>query len=542
MDGRAYVNKQGTGYATTLGDSQAIDNLGKSALLAQKSASKASSKDSGFDTKGVWHYYSGAVKEAVNKWYDSSADLVTKKGINDIWNTSDKDAIAKQIEAGDLRAGIENIKQAETLYNKAIADIGTRGDKYTDDYIQAVMDFPKQTSFEQIASGQWQFPVAKFKEPVTVYNNFLVAGYKKLKADNPNGIPTDESLANHTLLYFQSPEYEGDSRAVKQQFARLTDDDKKKFQAIAENQGLPEPWMGLAMDNLKKTFDTRSVNMTELAIEYAKKAPLEDVDWKRGEEGITKYGSKKQLSSDAKDYPEKMARSHFVANPDQLKDEGAMKQLGVSMDIPIAEREKEAIKAFAKDIRNSVSTKTSSGTIIGDGSGMTKEDETKNFSDWWKSVTSGNPLLSEHAANWLFGDNINGKISGAKIVKGGELDFVNDLKSDPIFPVISNVANESSFMKITYDNHKEASQAQEKSLKLMIATYGADDPLVQSLQSFYQKNSDGRTVYVEMKEENVQIFKELHRASANKKKEGYKFGFDQSTPNTNTTGRREIKH
>jgi hypothetical protein len=515
MDGRAYTGTQGTGLATVLGDSQAIDNLAKGNLIA-KSGQGQKKKGAGFNTDEVWHYYTGATNNAINKWYDNTAKLMTEEGIEDIWESSNPKAVQQQIAAGKLRAGIDNIKQAQSMYLEATKDIGTRGDEYTEEYKDAVVNFPKSVSFEQMVSGQFDFPVAKFKEPVTVYNNFVVKGAARLKKEYGDEYIPDEAYRNEVFGYFDSPENKTNERAIKQMLVNVSDNDRRELARIKEDQGFDEMWQALAFKNLKAQHHFKSQNASEIAAKISGELPTDDTEWKTKEEGVTIAGSRKGLTDKGRKLAEKSAKSFFATNAYSLKDEGFMDQLGVDMNQSIAGREKDAIAALTKMAIDYVPTETSSERLEGDGSGMTKEERTQNFDDWYADLTSSDGKLSTHAANWLFGKNIMGKVRSAKVV-----DY-----DDPASSVIKDLNLGQGFsnmrmMEVVYDNTKEAEAAKEKSLKLMRDS-GAGDEAIDKLAEYYDNKASGRRAFIPITEETRQVFKEVHRGSAYNKKEPYK--------------------
>jgi hypothetical protein len=291
MDGSVYKGNQGTGYATTFGNSQALDTLANQNYLKAQKSKSGKTKGIDFDTDGVWHYYSGQAQQEIDDWYNKTAQIQIDEGIDDPWNTSNKKAINQQIEAGRIKAGLENVKQAQEAYNNAMKDIAVRGDEYDPEYIEAVKNFPLQTNFETIKQGNFQFPFPRFKEPTNIHNNFLVAEYKRLREETEGEIPTDAALQNSVNAYFTAPEHQNDYRGLKQQYAKMTDEDKKIIKGIKDDQGFAEDWQALAYYNLRSMFYEKNRNAQLDAAKLAEDViPIDIRKWKTGESGSLNQG------------------------------------------------------------------------------------------------------------------------------------------------------------------------------------------------------------------------------------------------------------
>lgn len=523
MDGRSYKGNQGTGYATVLGESKSLTNLIKPKTKVTKKKSS-----SGHEPEEVWHYFTGEMNTARNKWADEGAKIMTDEGIDDIWTSSNPKAIKQQVSAANLKTSENNINQAQDLYVTALKSISTRGDEFTEDYIKAVRDFPLR-GFDVLASGKWQFPVAQFKEPITNYNDFLVTGVNKLKKELDGKPPSDADLINLQQTYYNSPENEQNARSVKQRFVALTDKDKKRFEASAQRLGL-KPWEALAVNDAREQFVYKQRSSAADASELARSTPVSDIQWTKKENGVTKSGTRRGLDKKGIAQTKKQAKSYFSANSFLLNDENYMDQLGVDFNIPIAEREILAIAKLAKEIELSANTLVKSSETRDKDSGLSREENTKSFSEWWSHLNStGNDELRQHAAKWMFGDSKQGKVSNARVIPISEYQWQLDWAKDFTQPV--EVILPGNALEIEYDSPKEAKQGKEKALKAILAmnkdsfsdeTKAAHEQLIK----YYEGEAGGNTVAYPLTNEFKQVFKELHNASSSKKKSGYKSEID----------------
>lgn len=519
MDGQAYKGHQGVGYATVFGDSNAINALALTAAAKSKASKKAGK---GLEPSEVWHYYSGAMEQAWNNWADEGSKIMTEHGIDDVWNSSHPAAIKHRTDSSHLMTSEKNINQAQVLYDKAVQNISKSADKFTPEYIEKVKNFPL-IPFDQISSGQYQFPVASFKEPVSVYNDFLVKSHNRLEKELEGKAPTDENLILATETYFNSPENAVNARAVKQRFFKLTPESKKYFEAEAERYGYDksDAWKSLAIYDLRNMGVTKPVDIGEVALNYATTGPKSDSKTTTKEAGVLKSRSYKTLKKGAEN---ELAQSHFAANMYQLNDQSAMAQLGVPMGLPIAERLQKATKALAEKIRARASTEYEGKDTKDMDSGLTEEQTTKSFNTWWSELNSGDDAVKQHAAKWLFGKDKTGRVVDAAVsgVLTGEA-FVSDVAPEDIKigPVV----------EINYKSIPKADAAKANALKelkkLSESQLSPESQIAyEQLIEFYESKSEGTTVVYPLNDEFKQVFKELHNQSSSSKKLGYKSEID----------------
>ena len=150
--GQVYTGKQGNQLATVLGPSRSLGVY--EGALAKRQADKA--KDAADFSKGamdikpeeVWHYFSSDLSKTWEGWMSKGAQMMDK---GNPWKRSDKDAVQWQIEGARIKAANENVKQAKALWDKAMGDINTRGDEYTDEYKESVRNFAQNNPLLQIS-------------------------------------------------------------------------------------------------------------------------------------------------------------------------------------------------------------------------------------------------------------------------------------------------------------------------------------------------------------------------------------------------------
>lgn len=534
--GQVYKGKQGIQYATVLDSLK--PTMAMAEMLRTQQAAKAANKDAGnkmtleFKPEEVWHYYSAEANQRFEGWAKKGAALMTQKQIPNLWNSTDPDAVNWQLEGAKLKAGYDNINQAKKLWDESMKDIGTRGDKYEDSYLDGVKNFATYNGYEKIASGQFNFPQAKFKEPSQLYARFLTTDANNFKKDLNGVPPTDAQLWERTVMYFGAPEHQSDVKAAAQMYQNLTPEAQKAYKAKAEIMGIEDaPHMALAFESYKAQFVDTPRNVMDDALAYAEKAPKSTTaSSKEDVSGVTKSSSATQLSN--KDYPRDVAVSHFNEKAYLLDDEKYMASLGVPFDVPRAERYELATKAFAERVKENITRKVESG-LSRAGSGFSTEETDKNFDNWYTRLTSPDKTAANEAANWLYG-GVGAEKQG--LVKAE----VMELPSSALYgqPGMSGVLPSGTKVKVVaayFKSEAEAQKAREDLYNYSTDTSKMspeDKKVYDDMMTGLKKQERGTRVLFPVTKESIQVIKELHRNTAQKKKALYEQGYkdDMNAP------------
>lgn len=520
-EGTAYRGRQGTGFATVLGPSRYAEDLVARQQAAMEGKAKeragAVSKMQEVKPDEVWHYYSAEANNRWEKWMQKGAELMTDKGIDNPWKSSDPTAVQWQIEGARLKQGVDNIKQAQDLYNKSMDAIAVRGDKYDEGYIKSVSEFPKQYSFDDVASGKFEFPKASFKDPGEYYSKFLIKDSKALKESLPQGTPpTDAQLLGRVQMFFQSPDNEAERTSAMQMYDALPQPLKDKYISIAERKGLDEPWQALSYENYRAQFMAAPSNVMDDVMKYAKVAPKDYNKWvKEDTSGVTRAGAAERLAN--KDYPAVAAKSHFNEKSYLLDDEGYMDSLGVDINQPRAQRRAAAEKAFAAQVLANTPLRTES-SLTREGDGLGEKELQDSWNVWRQRIGGEDPVEANEAANWLFASN-------------DPLGSGNVSKAQVVMPSLAQRAavggGPVKLIAVTYTDDKSAKTAREKVLKEKMwgapEDAGPDQQAAwEQLISTYEQRYGGNTVIFAITPENEQRLKELHDRSARMRKQEYK--------------------
>lgn len=514
--GTVYRGQQGTGYATVLDTSileraYQLDAAGRASKAKERADVQKSMEDAA--PKEVWHYYSAEVQRKYKEWLEEGAGLMTRKNINNPWASDDTDAVKWQIKGAELRRTVDNINQAKGLYDKAMSDIGTRGDSYDDDYKKSVENFAKDNPFDKIASGQYDFPQAKFKDASKLYDRFFVADAQDLKNNLGEGqLPSQGVVMERVNTFFSVPENEPEKQAAQEMFASLTPDQKDKYTAKAELLGVDdEPWKALAYENYKARFVPQPRNLANDALEYAKSAPKNIASWsKEDASGMTVGGAAEKLSN--VNYPKLAAKSHFTEYSYLLDDEAYMNQLGVPMDVPRAKRREQAEKALAQVIKQNITQETSS-TVSRQGQGLGDEEIKSNFDQWRKDIGSYDPTVATQAAKWLYAN----KSTFGEVTEAGV----------KIEPNVRPPFKTNRWLVLRYENEKEANNFKSKFYSEAIqGTSGLDPSQTSALKEamdFYQEKSGPNVIAIPVQPEYEQVLKRIHDQTARANKTLYEF-------------------
>jgi len=391
MNFNAYKNDQGDGYATVLkpfGLEAMMANRGREAKAKAEAQADFGKGVMGVKPEETWHYYSAGITKSWEDWVNRGAKIMTTKSIDDPWKSTDPDAIQWQIDGAKIKAGNENIKQAQTAYDKAMQDIAVRGKDYTPEYLEAVKNFPTK-SIEELLSGQYDFPQAEFKNPAQITDKLFVKRKEQILKNQPDGyVPSDKEIKGELENFFTLPENAPEVASFKQIYNSLPQTEKDKYQAQAELAGFDEGWQGVAMDQFKSQFKMTSINLMSEATTLAKSANMAKAETSYEDMSGVTIGKGSMTFADKK-YPEKSAKSLFEAKPYLLNDEGTMSQLGISMTVPFEKRQVLAEKAMAKMIRDNQPKDFSSSTSRA-AQGASKKETDASYDKWRTDIGMGN--------------------------------------------------------------------------------------------------------------------------------------------------------
>jgi hypothetical protein len=550
-----YTNDQGKGLATTFQTTAwaqlALQNRRAEGAARAQQRKSSIDKMTEFKPQDVWHYFSADAQKAFEGWVQSGAEIMADQGISDLWSSPNPEAIKWQLQGARLKQAQSNISQAQKNYEEAIKDIGTRGDKYSEEYIQAVKDFPVNTSFDKIVSGEFNFPVAKFNDPGSIYQNFFVQGINELKGATDGDVVPDGQFVEKTKLFFAAPENKAEVRAAQQLFGDLPEPVQTEYKSLAERKGLEFGWQAYMYDGLKKQYAPPTMDITASAVDAGRLAPTDFTKWtKEDTKQVTKGGEVTKLADS--DYPIRRAKGFFGKNAYLLDDEDAMASLGVSMDVPRNERRVQAEAAYAEIVRDNIpERRVSSLTRGGTGSGFGDDEIMGSYDKWRAQLESNDQRLANEAANYLFGIK---SPDGASAVIGSHVkDFSPSgipagdrklMRLDPdmnIRVVAVQYKDEQSAQKAKEKYYKELGGGEALQGEAIIETgQGAEPDGNKQLLDYYDKLSTGSVVYYPLKVEQEQVLKQLHREAV--KEQGALFsptGYKYDKPKT-PAAKREI--
>lgn len=530
--GTAYSGQQGNQLATVI---RPNNNLATYEAFLAKDKKKKEADAANF-AKGAlevkpeetWHYFSSDLQKTWEGWFNKGAELMPG---GDPWKRSDKAAIDWQIEGSRIKAANTNVKQAKALWDKAMGDINTRGDEYTDEYKAQVRDFAVNNPLDKIMSGQFNFPQAEFKNPSTIHQDFLVGGLANVeKAAGKDAVPTDADFNNYTVSYFSTPEAEKNVTAAKQMFGKLSPADQNAY--ITKAQNTPgfkgEGWMAYMNDQLQNRYKKPELDIAQEAIDRAADAPLSERSSSTEDMSqITTSSSRTYLSNKA--YPQEQATSFFTKNSWAVSEPKYAEQLGVDPNLPLEERRKKMIAAMAKQIEKNIETKSEFGiSRAGTGNASDKE-RIGNYDVWRKNLTSADRGTSTEAANWLVqGLGFSKAQVSSAFVSTNDYDINEGAKRAYDQYRAGKPASSDKFkvLQIVFKNPAEMEAAKEKMYKELDAA----DPRIEAkdrknytdLMDYYRKEgSYGSVLKVPIVQENEQILKRIHGQTVKETKELY---------------------
>lgn len=536
--GQVYQNQQGTGLGTVVGPSVAVREALKRAderrAAAGKSRADAISRMQEFKPEEVWHYYSGESSSRWEEWVENGANIMTSKGISDPWKSTDPEAIKWQIEGARLKTANANINQAQSLWQEAMKDIGTRGDQYTDEYLNKVRSFPAEYTWDEIASGDFDFPPAEFKNPAKLFSKFYNDEANALKSELGDGVvPTDDQIKKRVGVFFGDPENQAELASVRQLYRSLPAAEQNEVIAQAEILGYQDsPWLAIAHSNFASRFEYKPRDVIEDVQKYASMAEVEAVGYTfEDTKGVTKRSDKERLADEK--FPDRASRAFFNRNPHLLNDESYMGQLGIDMSKPIAQRKIAAQNAFAQQIRDAKALNVSTSTTR-EGSGIGDEETRASYDDWRRDIGGGDRVIANQAAKFLFGsDQFAG---GGEVVSANVMDVSRDALIRKVIPG-DDIPNDLRIVVVNYGDEKTANRAKEKLYRTSIdgtpggmigAAPAEQKESYQKLLDHYQEKSTGTTVEFPVTAENEHVLKALHdeavkRSGSRYERIGYRY-------------------
>lgn len=525
--GQVYTGQQGNQLATVLGPSRALASY--EGYAAKKAADKA--KDAADLSKGMmdikpeetWHFYSSDQQRAWEGWVNKGAEMMPK---GNPFKRYDKDAIQWQIEGSRLKAANENIKQAKALWDKAMGDINSRGDEYTDEYKEKVKNFAANNPLDVIASGKFDFPQAEFKNPSTIHQDYMVNGLGNLEKAAGDNVLTDRDFNNYSISYFSTPEAEKNVVAAKQMFSSLDQETQNAY--ISEAQNTPgfngQGWLAYANDQLKNRYKKPALDIAGDALAIANKAELSTTESEIEDlSQVIKSSSKSYLKNQA--FPTQQATSYFAKNAWALNEPQYMEALRVDPNLPLEERKKKAIVAMSKQIKDNIAT-SSKYKLSRGGSGNVSDSEARaNYDKWRINLTSEDKAKSTEAANWLVqGLGVDKSQVASAFVSGGEYNLNEKGKRAYDQYTMGKPDRKVKVLQIVFRSQAEMEDARNKmydELKKGSDNYSGGKAYNDLIDYYRNESKFGTVLKVPITPENEQILKRIHGQTLKQTKEPF---------------------
>jgi len=524
--GQVYTGQQGNQLATVLGPSRALASYeGYAAKKANDKAKDAADLSKGMmDVKPeeVWHFYSGAQQKTWENWVNKGAEMMPK---GNPFKRYDDEAIQWQIEGSRIKAANENIKQAKALWDKAMGDINSRGDEYTDEYKEKVRNFAANNPVDVIATGKFDFPQAEFKNPSTIHQDYMVNGLGNLEKAAGDNVLTDRDFNNYSVSYFSTPEAGKNVVAAKQMFSSLDQETQNAY--ISEAQNTPgfngQGWLAYANDQLKSRYKKPPLDIAADALAIANKAELSTSESSVEDRSqVTISSSKSFLKNSA--YPTQQATSYFAKNAWALNEPQYMEALGVDPNLPLEERKKKAIVAMSKQIKDNIATKSEYG-LSRAGSGNLSDSEARaNYDKWRINLTSKDKATSTEAANWLVqGLGVDkSQVASAFVSEDYNINEKGKRAYDQY--TMGKPDKKVKVLQIVFRNQAEMENAREK-MYTEIKKGGdnsSEGKAYSNLVDYYRNESKfGTVLKVPITPENEQILKRIHGQTIKQTKEPF---------------------
>lgn len=553
--GQVYNNDQGKGLAVVLDTSgywrqRALaqqEDLARERVKAKaKKEALQKLEDNRPDVK--WPEYLNQIRGGYNELFEVAAQYVTETG-NDVYTSPDETAREIRARMNTLDMATQRVNVLKGEHDKRMEDIGTRGDKYTQESIDEILNFTDKFSVQDMARGykvtkgpdgkeqieMVSMPELQFKNPSTLFNDFYVNGKNNLKGDaNEMGYVPPEKIREYGINYFTAEENEHNLKAANQMYQKLDPNSAyaKSARAYASQMGMEGmPGMALAIMNLERSLSPDDINASQIITQMSKAAPvatstreMEDTAGK-----VTKTAA--DYLTD-KNYSKKEAESFLIANRYLLNDASFLAQLGIdkSTSGSLEETFQAARDAMTEMINDRIVTDYSTSTRYESEDRFGGAAKQQNFDDEWLArLYHSNPVYNKDAANWLVGlklPGVEGAIGDAAVVEvtsEGERNAIQANKK----------------LRITFEDEKTANQARAKAREFAVKTiqppkdasgYRAieGEELEEwkrqknlFIKEMYQE-AGGKVVTYPINDEFYQIFKNLHNEQVQNRGELYK--------------------
>lgn len=399
--GRVHDQRQGTGKATILGESEGVGTYGRlaaedRALNAAKAAKKQADMDAAYKrmtdfNPDRWFKHEGVVKNELNSWVDKGAELFAT-GVNP-WQATSPEALdwrKKQIEIQGLAKGTEQMKDAYVALRTKID--GAEPGKYTPASLNDIADFFDKDPREVMKTGELP-PNLMQTKPNLQLQDYFSKVVQPLNASR-NGVPmsTEEKwkVAKESL---QDPDKGDDlNDSFRSMFAQMDPADRDDLRRRAQATGVSEMQQA-AFDYV----DRYSVERKPFQYDQWKKDAIARVDvpykeW-QGTESFSKKADQKELGK----IVDTVARDMFVADDRALQEyEKVLPRDPGETDLKYRGR---ATQHLAKTLRAEKATNELAGQRE---AGKGKEDLTVSRVKWLDDAMSTDPEKYREAAGYLF--------------------------------------------------------------------------------------------------------------------------------------------
>lgn len=518
--GTVHKLPEGQGLAEKFSGSKALQALVNTGNVKRaKAAKKAKAKDDGMAALNdlrpddTWHHYSQEMSDRFNDWTERAVDLMSKKGIDNIFNSSDPDAMKLRREGLDLKQYNSNINQYKDQYEEIMADVNTRGDKYDKSSVLQAKHFPTLNTFEDVAGGQVSMGALKWKEPtVSSYketNNIISNARTNFSIEN-GGFLNDDQIKETANQIISDPSYSegaggGYVGQISQSFSELPNNIQRSYQVKAASEGLDPDDMEDVVnvylrDHLKSSQSGRKISFIEQAQLFSKNQPLESYSVE-DKEGVTTSGVKMRNESKAS---KEAYYTVLHRSPNQVSEEVAEGLYG-SINNSFLENV-EAGSEYYHSL-NPVDYAKKYG-IARQGGGSSEKEVEESYTDWYSRVLDQDETVAKEAIDFAFGADAN----GLKITK-----------SD----IFTNSKNGQRYAILRYTNLGDRDKAVSTMLKDFEHIFPENSDELGEGQ-FLEQMQTGTTVAINISDpKNGQKLRDLYRQSVQTKKETYKPTIDR---------------
>lgn len=516
--GTVYDNDQGKGLAVTLDSADYYRNLS-----AKEAGAKALTEAA---PEVKWAPYINRVQQEYEGLLDEAARVMATKGVDNIWASTNPEAQTLVKKFAKMKGVSTGINSLYADYQRRMEDINNNPDKYTQESIDAVLNFPDQLSgvtYEDIQRGSFfedgkikpvALPDLKFKHPSTLHDDFYIAGQKNLRSlAGENGVVDTGKIRDYTANYFLAEENRPNLRAQRQIYDGLDPDSEmaKIARSEARAAGMGDnPEIGLAIYNMKKALSPDALDIGKDVIKMADEAPMKESSFEKEDVSgkVTKFQSTRLKNPD---YPRERARSYLLANRWVLERPDALVQLGVNPDTAGdgVELFTAAVDALEGMIKANITSKSLSSTRFEGDSRFGEDELTSNADDWQKRIWYGNKQVADEAAGWLKGEKMPGStgiISDAEVFTSNELMLPGGLGG--VIKLTFKDEKTAQTARVNY--YKELTEAVDptgKDAELLKEEKKAREGLLNQLDRMFK----GNEVSVPLDDTNWQLLKNLHR-------------------------------